>query len=239
MEHTLTVSSDGSSTLKLTHADETYHSATGAFSEALHIYIRNGLERLLLPPDKSPSRIYIYDIGLGTALNCLLSWWWQQEQSGRAEVYYHGIEKYPIGEAEAAQLNFPQHLAAYLEQPEQTARFTDIFRKMHQAPWGCETELSPGFLLLKTKVDLRTFSPLPTEFPCVIFYDTFSPATQPELWDAEIFRRFAQILPPGSLLVTYSAKGTVKQALREAGFTVKRLPGANGKHHMVLASINY
>ena len=43
------------------------------------------------------------------------------------------------------------------------------------------------------------------------------------------------ILSEGGLLVTYSAKGTVKRNLREAGFDVKRLPGALGKRHMVRA----
>ena len=43
------------------------------------------------------------------------------------------------------------------------------------------------------------------------------------------------LLRPGGVLVTYSAKGTVKQALRAAGFDVTRLPGALGKRHMVRA----
>jgi tRNA U34 5-methylaminomethyl-2-thiouridine-forming methyltransferase MnmC len=36
-------------------------------------------------------------------------------------------------------------------------------------------------------------------------------------------------------LVTYSSKGEVKRALRQAGFTVKRLPGPAGKRHMLQA----
>jgi tRNA U34 5-methylaminomethyl-2-thiouridine-forming methyltransferase MnmC len=37
------------------------------------------------------------------------------------------------------------------------------------------------------------------------------------------------------ILVTYSVKGTVKRALRDVGFTVTRLPGPPGKHHMLRA----
>ncbi|HON70670.1 MAG TPA: MnmC family methyltransferase, partial [Tenuifilum sp.] len=36
-------------------------------------------------------------------------------------------------------------------------------------------------------------------------------------------------------LVTYSAKGLVKQNLRQAGFNVERLQGPPGKRHMVRA----
>jgi len=35
--------------------------------------------------------------------------------------------------------------------------------------------------------------------------------------------------------VTYSAKGTVKQALRQAGLRVERLAGPPGKRHMIRA----
>ena len=37
-------------------------------------------------------------------------------------------------------------------------------------------------------------------------------------------------------LPIYSSKGTVKQALREAGFNVKRLPGPPMKRHILRAT---
>ena len=39
-----------------------------------------------------------------------------------------------------------------------------------------------------------------TSSPAVIFYDTFSPATQPELWDEGIFRTIAAGCPPAPYL---------------------------------------
>ena len=46
MQHTITTSADGSSTLQLTQFGETYHSTNGAYTEASHIYIQCGLEHL-------------------------------------------------------------------------------------------------------------------------------------------------------------------------------------------------
>jgi hypothetical protein len=43
-------------------------------------------------------------------------------------------------------------------------------------------------------------------------------------------------LKPGGILVTYCVKGIVKQALREVGFTLKRLPGPPGKREMLRAT---
>ena len=73
--------------------------------------------------------------------------------------------------------------------------------------------------------------------PAVVFYDTFSPATQPELWDEEIFRNIAAGCSPGSVLVTYCSKGTVKQALRNSGFTLERLAGPPGKRHILRGTL--
>ncbi len=67
----------------------------------------------------------------------------------------------------------------------------------------------------------------------LVYWDAFSPDTQPELWTPEIFSRMASRMSPGAILVTYSAKGDVRRALSAAGMTVEKLPGALGKRHMV------
>ena len=69
----------------------------------------------------------------------------------------------------------------------------------------------------------------------IIYYDAFSPETQPELWRDEIFKELFRALKPGGILVTYSSKGIVKRALRESGFEVKRLRGPKGKKHIIRA----
>lgn len=250
MEHSIILSADGSSTLKLKDFQETYHSSNGAFSEAVHIYIRNGLEQLLHRPTTSgtirpAAEIRIFDIGLGTGLNCLLSLIWQQTAGNSPAIYYHAIEKYPIPTGETAQLNFPGYIAARLPVCENTIPsagpelsekdLAELFRKIHAAPWETDTRIAPGFTLHKTEADISAFQPHPDNRLCIIYYDTFSPATQPGLWETEIFRKFHEAIPAGSMLVTYCAKGTVKQNLRAAGFTVKRLPGPPGKRHIIAA----
>lgn len=250
MEHSIILSKDGSSTLQLKDFQETYHSSNGAFSEAMHIYIRNGLEEVVHRQATHgnihlPEEIYIYDIGLGTGLNCLLSLVWQLTAGNAPALYYHAIEKYPIPPREAAQLNFPGYIAAHLPAPENPAPasgpafsenyLAELFRKIHNAPWETDTRLAPGFTLHKTKADVSAFHPHPDNRLCIIYYDTFSPATQPGLWETAIFRRFHDAIPAESMLVTYCSKGTVKENLREAGFTVKRRPGPAGKRHIVIA----
>ncbi|MEF9930727.1 MAG: tRNA (5-methylaminomethyl-2-thiouridine)(34)-methyltransferase MnmD [Bacteroidales bacterium] len=242
MNHTITISADGSSTLKLNEFNESYHSVNGAYIEAMHIYINNGLNYLA-----NSNEIYIYDIGFGTGLNCLLSLLWQQNGNNNTVIYYHGIEKYPILMDEIRKLNFPKYITDQLHADCNTTgiQIEQLFIEMHKVPWNEDIKLAPNFILRKSNADITEFNPQPYNAPCifnntnsyktVIFYDTFSPGTQPTLWNCSIFHRFYKNIPVGSILVTYCAKGIVKQALRDAGFIVKRLTGANGKHHMVRA----
>ena len=66
MQHTPTSTADGSSTLQLTQFGETYHSRNGAYTEAMHIYIKNGLEHLF---ESVANRSYAADNGSDAAAN--------------------------------------------------------------------------------------------------------------------------------------------------------------------------
>ena len=141
MQHTPTSTADGSSTLLLTQFGETYHSRNGAYTEAMHIYIKNGLEHLFESvahrshtapaetpavgdtsgPDGSPVHLNIFDVGLGTGLNCILTWVWQQQlrQAGLPypRITYCGIEKYPVHTSEIEQFNYPTIIAQHTDFP--------------------------------------------------------------------------------------------------------------------------
>ena len=291
MEHTLATSGDGSNTLQLTRFNETYHSKNGAYTEATHIYIICGLEYLFGKGLQSSSGAHelssgapaagisasaaptvctnIFDVGLGTALNCILTWCWQQHliRSGlpHPQIAYYGIEKYPIPSHEALQMNYPQVIAEHMKiLPDRdlsdndmlsnmpapcnsseawrilhTEEISSVFEKTHTCKWEKDVEITPGFTLHKSCADISLLqgdyysAGKYSSSPAMIFYDTFSPATQPELWYESIFRAIASGCAPGSILTTYCSKGTVKQTLRNAGFTLERLSGPPGKRHIL------
>lgn len=248
MKHSIVLSADGSHTLKLADFDECYHSSNGAYAEARHIYIKCGVEYLWkrLNEDKLSGHkieIAVYDIGLGTALNAIATLCWQEELQAQGtevpHIHYKGIEKYPIAPQEAQTLNFPQHIAAQYPIHLTAEKLEKFFMAIHNAEWEKEVEITPHFTLLKHQGDITTVKGryFSTLTPAIVMYDTFSPATQPQLWDIEIFRKIAQNIAPGSILTTYCSKGTVKQALREAGFQLERLSGPPGKRHILRATI--
>ena len=93
--------------------------------------------------------------------------------------------------------------------------------------------LTPYFSLTKLLLDFREFSADPVFN--LIYFDAFGPRVQPELWTVEVFRAMYEALLEGGILVTYSAKGSVRRAMQEAGFLVEKLPGPPGKREMLRA----
>ncbi|MFT5435674.1 MAG: tRNA U34 5-methylaminomethyl-2-thiouridine-forming methyltransferase MnmC, partial [Ulvibacter sp.] len=51
-----------------------------------------------------------------------------------------------------------------------------------------------------------------------------------------IFELMFKALKPGGVLVTYSAKGSVRRAMQAVGFLVERMPGPPGKREMLRAT---
>ena len=69
----------------------------------------------------------------------------------------------------------------------------------------------------------------------LVYFDAFSPETQPELWTQEVFEKVYRSLVAEGVLVTYCSKGIVRRALTAAGFKVEKVPGPHGKREITRA----
>ena len=76
----------------------------------------------------------------------------------------------------------------------------------------------------------------PPEKYDVIYFDAFSPEAQAELWTTDIFTKLFATLKKGGVMTTYSCKGSVKRALKQAGFSIEKLPGPPGKREFLRAT---
>ena len=70
----------------------------------------------------------------------------------------------------------------------------------------------------------------------LIYFDAFGARVQPDLWTESIFKRMFNALKINGVLVTYSAKGSVRRAMQAVGFVVERLEGPPGKREMLRAT---
>ena len=207
--------SDGSSTIFVPELNETYHSTHGALQESLHVFISEGLQYR-----SDLSQLSILEVGFGTGLNALLTF--KKAAAQKKQIQYTSLEAYPLDWEVVRLLNY-SHLM-------QMESLSSIFEKMHTCAWELYTEISPFFSLRKFEAKLQEVR-FENEFD-LIYFDAFSPGTQPELWTEEIFASMYNSLKPGGVLVTYCAKGTVKRALKSVGFNLQSIPGPPGKREM-------
>ncbi len=218
MKREIITTADGSTTIHLPDWDEQYHSKHGAIQEAYHVFIKNGLANF------KNQEVSILEVGLGTGLNCFITY--LELIKRNLKVNYVGVEAYPVKPEEILALNYVSELNAIND--------AQIFQKIHSESCGTAFELSGNFKLEKRQRffneidDIDTFN--------LIYFDAFGARVQPELWTVEIFKIMFDALKENGILVTYSAKGSVRRNMQEVGFTVERLKGPPGKREMLRAT---
>ncbi|MDD4609810.1 MAG: tRNA (5-methylaminomethyl-2-thiouridine)(34)-methyltransferase MnmD [Bacteroidaceae bacterium] len=217
---TLVATEDGSLTMLSPYKEEHYHSMKGAYTESMHIYIGCGLQHFIA--ENHPSSVRIFEVGFGTGLNAYLSCLAAEEK--RLPLHYTSIELYPLSVDVAQQLHYDQLF------PTGTAT---TLSALLQAPWGCFQPITPHFHLFKLEADLLAWQGEQAAYD-VIYFDAFSPESQPELWTIVLFEKLYASLAVGGSLVTYCAKGVVRRRLQQVGFVVERLAGPpNGKREIL------
>ncbi|WKD85939.1 tRNA 5-methylaminomethyl-2-thiouridine biosynthesis bifunctional protein MnmC [Polaribacter huanghezhanensis] len=215
MKREIVITADGSSTIHLPDWNENYHSTHGAIQEAKHVFISKGLEAI------SASEISLLEIGFGTGLNCFITF--LEAQKKEKLINYVGVEAFPVTKEEVSKLNYVSELKAKQQQL--------VFDEIHNCHWEEKHQIHSNFWLTKRKqffkdiVDENQFE--------LIYFDAFGAEHQPELWTVAIFKKMFKALRVNGILVTYSAKGSVRRAMQEVGFTVERLDGPPGKREML------
>ncbi|MGY0407229.1 MAG: tRNA (5-methylaminomethyl-2-thiouridine)(34)-methyltransferase MnmD [Polaribacter sp.] len=232
MKREILITSDGSTTIHLPDWNEQYHSKHGAIQEAYHVFLEAGFNAFLTEEvtiKRSKNKIHqtklsILEIGFGTGLNTFITF--LEAQKRRIVINYVGIEAYPISKEEVLQLNYVSALKA--------VEFSAIFDKIHAISWNKKHLISNTFSLTKRQ---QFFADISDENVFdLIYFDAFGARNQPELWTKEIFAKMFTALKKDGILVTYSAKGSVRRAMQTVGFMVERLPGPPGKREMLRAT---
>ncbi len=225
MQREIITTADGSKTIHLVEWNEHYHSIHGAIQEANHVFIKHGLLFFKESfPETKP--INILEIGFGTGLNAFITL--LEAKKLNLEIDYIGVEAFPISSEELETMNYSEQLEV---------DGTDAFKKLHQVTWEEKHQITPYFQLTKQK---KTFFDIEDrgQFD-LIYFDAFGARVQPELWTETIFQKMYDALKTNGMLVTYSAKGSVRRAMLATGFQVEKLPGPPGKREMLRAIKNF
>ena len=216
MKREIIQTKDGSTSIFIPEWNESYHSKHGAIQEAYHVFIKNGFSLFEAKP------VSILEIGFGTGLNAFITS--LEAKKNNQQVNYVGVEAYPISPEEILAMNY----AALIN-----ANTIDVFKEIHQANWESENQIHANFSLTKRKQFFQNIDD--KECFDLIYFDAFGFDVQPELWSTAIFVKMYNALKVNGILVTYACRTSIKNAMKEAGFEVEKLPGAPGKREMLRA----
>ena len=212
MKRKIVTTTDGSHSIYLEEMDEHYHSKHGAIEESEHIFIKHGLVKKA----ESASAINIFEVGLGTGLNFLTTY--KALLNLNVKVAYHAIEAFPVGQEELDVLNFHDLLGIDKK----------VAALLHQSPDLKTVEVNAKLRFRKYYSDLTAFDFEQLPPLDVVYFDSFAPEKQPEMWTEDVFSKIFAAMNAEGILVTYCVKGEIRRRLQKVGFTIEKLKGPEG-----------
>jgi tRNA U34 5-methylaminomethyl-2-thiouridine-forming methyltransferase MnmC len=202
-----------------TKFDDPYFSLEDGVAETRHVFLQgNDL------PRRFRDGFRIGELGFGTGLNLLVVWdaWVQSCQRGT--LSFTSFEAYPMSREDMAQ--------AHQTFPDFDGRRDALLNAW--TPEGGEMSF-PGLEVNVIIGDARQTVPRWHGLADAWFFDGFSPAKNPELWEPELLHDIYRHTGPFGTAATYTAAGAVRRALEAAGFAVQRTQGYGRKRHMTQA----
>ena len=225
--------------------DDVYFSERDGRAETEHVFLNgNGL------PDRwrGRDRFIIGELGFGVGLNFCATWAaWAQDgmregqaqtthQKNAGELTYIAFELYPPAAADIRRA-----LAPWPDLRDFAEKLLTITEWPPSPGWRhYRLSDAPRLDLALAIGDARTMiTEWPAHLPPVDAWhlDGFSPAKNPELWEAALLKAVAANTAPEGTAATYSAAGWVRRNLAAAGFDPRKIPGPLGKRDMTIASL--
>ena len=222
---------------------ETMHPVRGPWEEATRLYVQgSGLPALLSAPasrtsapagEGSAGEVVVFDVGLGAAANALAALACRAElisRHGRARrlrlvSFENDLEPLRFALAHAAQLGYLLGHEPILE--------TLAAQGSWSGAGGASWELRLGDFPRTIRQETRRAD--------VVFFDPFSPRTNPDMWSVSTLEGLYGCRRPGGemRLVTYSSAFSTRAAMLLAGFFVGAGLSLDGRRRATEAAAYY
>lgn len=244
---------DGSRTLVDVATGDTFHSGCGAAAECRYVYLENSGSGARLRSHQPTS---VLEVGFGTGMAFVLTA--AEALRGGAPLDYMALERRLLPAAVIEQIladppnsvppsnasqapNWASEAGAFrasLSRPEYARVRAGLLAQLAALPAGASgdqhLQLSADCRLGLVLGDAAEWQPSGEERFDAIYFDPFSPASNPQLWEPEVLRRMRTALAPEGRLVSYCVNRVVRDRLASVGFRVRRVPGPPGGKREVL-----
>ena len=189
---------DGSTTLKSEKYGQFYHSFTGAHEESELKYVGPCEIR----ERAKSSKLRILDVCFGIGYNT-------------AAAIDAALEENPDCAIEVVGLEIDETLLDAIPKLDPKWKCYDMIRRLKEGP------VEEGNVKVKLLIGdaNETIHSVEDNYYDCVFFDPFSPPTNPEMWTKEILEAVRKKMRSGSILATYSCARVVRENLKSAGFT--------------------
>ena len=192
---------DGSETFVCEHYNESYHSFTGAVEEATQKYCKpTKIKELAI----NQGEFTLLDFAFGMGYNSAMAIGIAKAANPNCKITVIGIENDPKIIDKIQEVN--PLIPGFQEYKHLTPK------NLTHACYNDSVKIK--ILLGDAKETIKTIAKNSID---VIFYDPFSPKTQPEMWSYELFKEVNRILKEKSgILATYSCARMVRDNMKAA-----------------------
>lgn len=226
--------------------DDIYFDTNQGTSQSECVFIDGNNIRARLA--KCPENFVIAETGFGTGLNFLLTLQIFQQLKQRqvqqpleapkdSKLRFISVEKYPLSKAQLSQS------LSILPQLEQFSQ--QLLMQYPETPKGnislrfLDGDVTLDLIFDDATLGLTTLAAEKHRRDSAIvdawFLDGFSPAKNPQMWQAELFQQITRLSKEQATLATFTVSGKVKRQLIDAGFRVEKRPAIGKKSEMLRA----
>ncbi len=237
---TANVHFDASGTPISSHFGDFYFSTDDGLAEAQFVFIQS---------NELPSRwlthqhhhFVIAETGFGTGLNFLATWQQfnafkqQNPQSKLQQLHFVTVEKYPLNISDITNslANWPQlgDLSAKLIE-----QYPSILPGCHRLIFD------NGAVILDLWIgDVKDTLPQlfhgKSGFVDAWYLDGFAPSKNADMWCTEVFQSIVKLTKNNGTIATFTSARLVKDGLKDAGFTLKKISGFGKKREMLTGKL--
>ena len=181
-------------------------------------------------PQRFCDGFHIAELGFGTGLNLLATLALWRESGTTGQLQFTSFEAYPMNTGQMTRA-----LAHFTQLKPIAKEFAPLWPEL-----CAHGRIETGELCLNLHIgDARKNLPNWQGLANCWFLDGFSPAKNPQLWEADLLGAVYDHTSAGGSAATYTAAGFVRHNLEMAGFKVKLSPGFGGKRHLIHAAKDY
>ncbi len=175
----------------------------------------------------------ILETGFGLGLNFLLAWQaWKADPLRPRMLHFVSLEAFPASRDDV--------LRAASAHPELASQAAEL----HHQLWGLLPGLhrlvfEGGHVLLTLCIgDAKAMLCQQSFEADSVYLDGFSPECNPDLWDLHTFKAIARCCRRGTRIATWTVARSVRDALTQAGFIVRKCPGSPPKRDRLEGEFN-